>query len=294
MLVMKLVVCLLLMLVSHTSALAQTLVIGGKNFTEQYLIAEMTSQLLQEKGYTTRTRTGYATPGIRREQETGQIDLYWEYTGTSLVTFNNVTEILEPQEAYTRVKALDAAKGLIWLSPSRVNNTYALAMRRTDAAQRGITSISDLAARIRQGETLRFACNTEFYIRPDGLLPLQRAYRFVFGATDVVRIEADAIYETLREGPSIDVGLVFSTDGRVTAFDFVLLEDDRKFFPSYLLAPVVRQRTLDWHPELADHLNALSGKLDNATMARLNARVDLQQQRVEDVARTFLKEAGLL
>jgi len=288
-------VCLLTTIGMHAPALAQSLVVGGKNFTEQQLVARMTSQLLEAKGFSVITRTGFATSGIRKEQEAGLIDLYWEYTGTSLVTFNNVKDALDADETYARVKELDAVKGLVWLTPSRVDNTYALAMRRADAARNRIRTISDLAALVRQGETFRFACNTEFYIRPDGLLPLQRAYRFAFGVGDVVRMDTDGIYDALRERrSSVDVGLVFSTDGRVTAFDFVLLEDDRKFFPSYVLTPVVRQRTLSQHPELAGHLNALSAKLDNAIMAGLNGKVDLEKQRVEDVARTFLKEAGLL
>jgi osmoprotectant transport system substrate-binding protein len=278
-------------LISMSCASAQTVVVGSKNFTEQLLLAEMTRQLLEAKGFSVITKTGYATAGVRKEQEAGLIDLYWEYTGTSLVTFNDVHERLGPQEAYARVAELDARKGLVWLSPSRINNTYALAMRRADATAKGIVSISDLATLIRQGQNLRFACNTEFYIRPDGLLPLQRAYEFEF--EDVVRMGTDAIYEALRDGSSADVGLVFSTDGRVAAFDFMLLEDDRGFFPSYLLTPVVRKATLEVFPEIAEHLNTLSAKLDNKTIASLNAMVDVQRLSVEEVAASFLSANDL-
>ena len=107
-------VSLLAAMAACAPAFAQALVIGGKDFTEQRLIAEMTSQLLRTKGYTITTRTGFATGGIRREQEAGLVDLYWEYTGTSLVMFNQV-------EAYNRVRELDASKGLIWLTPSKVD-----------------------------------------------------------------------------------------------------------------------------------------------------------------------------
>ena len=281
-------------LASFSSVAAQTLFVGGKNFTEQVLVAEITSQLLRAKGYSVVTRTGFSTVGVRREQEAGLIDVYWEYTGTSLLTFNNIREALDPEEAYARVAALDAGKGLIWLTPSRINNSYALAMRRTEAAERDITSISDLADRVRGGETVRFLCNTEFFMRPDGLLPMQRAYHFAFGPADVVRVETDAIYDILRDDPSADVGLVFSTDGRVPAYDFVLLEDDRAFFPSYLLTPVVRKATLEQNPDLAAHLNALSAKLDNATIAGLNAMVDLHRRPVEEVAASFLDANDLL
>ncbi len=275
-------------------ATAQTVVVGGKNFTEQLLVAEMTSQLLRARGLPVRLRTGFASAGIRREQEAGLIDVYWEYTGTALLTFNGIQEALGPEEAYARVKALDAGKGLVWLQPSRVDNTYALAMRRAEAEARGIATISDLAARIRQGERLRLACNTEFYIRPDGLGPLQRAYRFAFELEDVIRVDTGAIYDVLREGRGVDIGLVFATDGRIPAYDFTILRDDRRFFPSYLLTPVVRKSLLDQQPGLADPLNALAARLDNSTMAALNAQVDVGKQPVDAVAKGFLERAGLL
>ena len=158
-------VCLLMAVASQTSAFAQSLVVGGKSFTEQQLVAEITSQFLTAKGFRTRVRIGFSTSGIRKEQEAGLVDVYWEYTGTALVTFNNVREKLGPTEAYVRVKELDAPKGLIWLLPSRINNTYALAMRRAEAVAKGITSISELAVRIRQGERFRLDSNTEFFIR---------------------------------------------------------------------------------------------------------------------------------
>jgi osmoprotectant transport system substrate-binding protein len=285
---------ILTLLVSARSASAQMVVVGGKNFTEQLLVAEMTKQLLSAKGFSTLLRMGFSTPGIRKEQEAGLIDVYWEYTGTSLLTFNNIRETLGPEETYARVKDLDAKKGLIWLSPSRVDNTYALAMRRSDAAARGIATISDLAARYRQGESLRFACNTEFYLRADGLMPLQRAYRFAFGLEDVIRVDTGAIYDVLREGRGVDIGLVFATDGRIAAYDLIVLEDDQRFFPSYLLTPVIRRSVLERQPGIADHLNALSARLDNATMTALNAQVDIEKRPVEDVAVLFLRAVGLI
>jgi osmoprotectant transport system substrate-binding protein len=290
----SLVALLLVFWTGVTSAWAQSITVGGKNFTEQQLIAEITGQFLKAKGYAVRVRTGFATPGIRREQEMGLIDVYWEYTGTSLRTFNNIAAPLSAEETYARVKELDAKKGLVWLTPSRVNNTYALAMRRAEAQAKGITSISDLATRIRQGEQLKFASNTEFYIRPDGLRPLQQAYRFAFQLEDVIRVDTGAIYDVLREGRGVDVGLVFSTDGRIKAYDLLVLEDDRQFFPSYLLTPVVRQRTLEQHPKLAGELESLAARLDSVTMAELNAMVDIGKSAVEEVALSFLRSRGLM
>jgi osmoprotectant transport system substrate-binding protein len=98
----------------------------------------------------------------------------------------------------------------------------------------------------------------------------------------------------LREGRGVDVGLVFATDGRIPAYDLLVLQDDQRFFPSYRLTPVVRKSVLDRQPGLAEHLNGLSSRLDNATMAALNAKVDIEKQPVEEVAAAFLKAAGLI
>ena len=274
-------------------AFAQTIRVGGKNFTEQLLVAELTSQLLEAKGYDASVQTGFSSTGLRQELELGLVDIYWEYTGTSLVTFNRIFEKLPPEDAFRRVRELDGKRGLVWLKPSKVNNTYALAMRRADAEAQGIASISDLAAKARRGQRFRLACNIEFFIRPDGLTPLQRAYRFEFARTDIARVETSAVYDLLNDGKA-DIGLVFATDGRVASMDLVILTDDREFFPSYLLAPVVRKDTLDRQPDLATYLTSLAEQLDNPTISTLNAEVDMQKRSVSEVATAFLKSRGLL
>ncbi|HYS63449.1 MAG TPA: glycine betaine ABC transporter substrate-binding protein, partial [Paraburkholderia sp.] len=103
---------------------AADVVVGGKNFTEQQLLAEMTTELLQAKGFTVTKKDGMGSAVLRQAQESGQVDVYWEYTGTSLITYNKINDRLSPEETYKKVKELDAAKGLVWLDPSRANNTY--------------------------------------------------------------------------------------------------------------------------------------------------------------------------
>ncbi len=272
---------------------AQTVVIGGKNFTEQQLLTEMTAQLLRSKGFAVDKRAGLGSAPLRQAQEAGQVHVYWEYTGTSLILYNKVTDKLDSAAAYAKVKELDAAKGIIWLQPSKANNTYALAVRKADATAKGIASISDLAAKIKAGPALKFACTAEFFARQDGLAPMQTAYGFEFGRENVTRMDGGLVYQALRD-KQIDVGLVFATDGRIPAFDFVVLKDDKGFFPNYALTPVVRKETLEKHPKLAEHLNALSAKLDDAVMAKLNASIDVEKKSVEEVAAGFLKSQGLM
>ena len=281
-------------LVTSLAAQAQaTIVVGGKAFTEQILMTEMTVQLLEAKGFKPDRKAGMGSAALRSAHENGQIDVYWEYTGTSLVTYNKITDKLNAADTYKRVKELDAAKGLVWLNPSAANNTYALAMRRDDAAKRGIATISDLAKAVKADGKLSLASNSEFFARPDGLKPLQETYGFEFVRDSVKRMDTGLTYQALRDS-QVDVSLVFATDGRVPAFNFVILKDDKGFFPAYALTPVVRKEVLDKNPKLAEPLNALSAKLTDAVMGRLNAAVDVDKKSVEDVARGFLREQGLL
>ena len=283
----------LLLTITSAAVTAQNIVVGGKNFTEQQIMAAMTSQLLQAKGFKTDVKAGMGSAVLRQAQESGQIDVYWEYTGTSLITYNKFTDKLSADDNYKKVKELDAAKGLVWLNPSKANNTYSLAMNAEDAKKHGITSISDLAGKVKGGAKLNLASNAEFYARPDGLKPLEQSYGFEFARDNVKRMDTGLVYQALKE-KQVDVGLVFATDGRIPAFNFVVLKDDKAFFPAYAMTPVVRKQVLDANPKLADILNSLSAKLDDATMARLNASVDVDKKTVEEVAQAFLKKEGLI
>ncbi len=284
---------ILISLLASASASAASVVVGGKNFTEQQLMAEMTTRYLEAKGFTVTKKDGMGSAVLRQAQENGQVDVYWEYTGTSLVTYNKVNDRLSPEDTYKKVKELDAAKGLVWLNPSKANNTYAFAMNQDEAKKLGIVTVSDLAKAIKGGKELTFACNSEFYARPDGLRPLQKQYGFEFGQGDVKRMDTGLTYQALKDR-QVDIALVFATDGRVPAFNFVLLKDDKGYFPSYALTPVIRKATLDANPNLGPLLNALSAKLDAPTMARLNASIDVQKKSFSDVANEFLKESGLI
>jgi osmoprotectant transport system substrate-binding protein len=276
-----------------TAAHAQNIVVGGKNFTEQQIMASMTAQLLKAKGFNPEIKAGMGSAVLRQAQENGQIDVYWEYTGTSLITYNKINDRMSPADTYAKVKELDAAKGLVWLNPSKANNTYSLAMNQDDAKKQGIVTISDLAKKVKDGAKLTFASNAEFYARPDGLKPLEQMYGFEFARDNVKRMDTGLVYQALKER-QVDVGLVFATDGRIPAFNFVVLRDDKGYFPAYALTPVVRKQVLDANPKLADLLNGLSAKLDDATMARLNASVDVDKKTVEEVALGFLKQQGLV
>jgi osmoprotectant transport system substrate-binding protein len=272
---------------------AAELTVGGKNFTEQLILAEMTRQLLEAKGYDVEKSDGMGTTVVRSALENGAVDLYWEYTGTSLVTFNKVTEKLSPEETYQRVKELDGAKGLVWLAPSTANNTYAMAVRKGNPKTDGMETISDLAAAYKKGEQLIMATTAEFPKRKDGLLGLQEVYGFEVGRANIKPMDLGLAYNALANG-DVDVVSAQATDGLIAAMGLTLLKDDKNFFPNYALVPVVRQDTLEKYPELKEILESVSTRLDDATMQRLNGEVDVHRKSIEEVAAGYLKEQGLL
>jgi len=276
------------------SPAAQTIVVGGKAFTEQQIMTAMTVALLKAKGFTPERKAGMGSAAVRAALENGQIDVYWEYTGTALGVFNKITDkFASPEDAYKRIKEVDAAKGIVWLAMSPVNNTYAFAMNRDDAQKRGIVTMSDFAKAVKSGAKLTFASNAEFYARPDGLPGWQQAYGFEFDRDNVKRMDTGLTYNALKDR-QVDSAVVFATDGRIPAFNFVVLKDDKGYAAPYNLTPVVRKEVLDKNPKLADALNSVSAKLNDETMARLNASVDVDKKTPEEVAEAFLKSNGLI
>ena len=275
------------------SAAAQTIVVGGKAFTEQQIMTAMTVELLKARGFSPKREAGMGSAAVRAALENGQVDVYWEYTGTGLGVFNKITDkFASAEDTYKRIKEVDAAKGLVWLNPSQVNNTYGFAMNRDQAQKLNIVTVSDLAKAVKGGAKLTFASNADFYARPDGLPGWQTAYGFEFDRDNVKRMDTGLVYSALKDR-QVDVGVVFATDGRIPAFNFVVLKDDKHYAPWYNLTPVVRKEILDKYPKIAEPLNALAAKLNDETMAKLNASVDVDKKTVEEVASGFLKSNGL-
>ncbi|MEK1890409.1 MAG: glycine betaine ABC transporter substrate-binding protein [Phyllobacterium sp.] len=271
---------------------ADTLTVGGKNFTEQLILAEMTKQLLESKGYTVDKKDGMGTKIVRAALENGEVDLYWEYTGTSLITFNKVTERMSPEDTYKKVKELDAEKGLVWLAPSKANNTYAFVVRSDNPKTDGMKTISDLAAGYKAGTAIMMGTTAEFPKRPDGLIGIQETYGFETGRANVRPMDLGLAYNALAN-KDLDTIAAQATDGQIAALKLRVLTDDKGFFPNYALTPVVRKDVLDKHPDLKETLEAISTKLDDATMQRLNSEVDVDKKTIETVAGEYLKSISM-
>jgi len=292
----KLTAAAVALALTSAPALAQvdTVQVGGKAFTEHLVISEMTRVLLEDRGYDVDLRTGMGSTVLREAQVEGQIDLYWEYTGTSLVVYNERSGTgVSPEESLATVRELDGELGLVWLEPSGINNTYAIAMRDAHAEELGITTLSDLSDAVNDGEEIVFASNAEFYERDDGLRPLQEAYGFEFGRANIRRMATGLIYDAVRDDEA-DTGVVFSTDGRVAAFDLRILEDDLGYFPAYQLTPVIRADVLEADPQLGVIMGEMAASLDDPTITALNAAVDIDGRDIEDVVTEHLVSAGLI
>ncbi|MBD8180893.1 glycine betaine ABC transporter substrate-binding protein [Pantoea agglomerans] len=287
------------LLLSQTAQAAAPLVMATKSFTEQHILSAMTVLWLQKKGFEVVPKRNIATTIGRNALLNKQIDMVWEYTGTSLIIFNHINQPMSSQQAYETVKKLDARLGLVWLNPAPMNNTYAFAMTRERAEKEGISTMSQLVAKIEQvrktdpDHNWRLGLDLEFSGRSDGMKPLQKTYNLTLDRPQIRQMDPGLVYNAIRDG-FVDAGLIYTTDGRVKGFDMKVLEDDKHFFPSYNVTPVVRQDVLASHPGLDTALNQLSAQITDEAITELNKRVDIDHQSPETVARDFLKSKNML
>lgn len=271
----------------------KSITIGGKADTEAHVLANLAKLLLEEKGFEVDTKLGVKSVLARQALENSEVDLYYEYTGTAYTVYHNQDnkEIMtNPQAVYKWVKKEDKKKELIWLDKIDYNNTYTIMVRKEDAEKWGIDSITDLAKHSDE-LTLTFGTDTEFYNRPDGLKSLMKRYNLEFD--NIKKMSAGIIYKALKED-KIETGMGYSTDGRIPAFGFINLEDDKNFFPVYNPAPVIREEVLEKYPEIEKALEQLNGKLTTEDIQTLNSRVDIEHQEPEKVAEEWLKENNLI
>lgn len=269
----------------------QPIRVGSKDFTEEFVLGEMYALVLENSGLEVERKFNLGgTPVAQTALETNQIDLYPEYTGTALLTVLKLPVNSDRQAVYDTVaKEYKEKFNLVWLDPAPMNNTQALAMTQEGAQKYGIKTISDLVAKASQ---LTIVTTPEFQEREDGLPGLKRVYGD-FDFKKLTPVDAGLRYEALIKGEA-DVVEAFGTDGQISAYNLVVLEDDKGLFPPYQVAPIVRQEALDANPAIRDVLNALAPKLTDDTMRRLNNEVDGNKREPLDVAKEFLTQEGLL
>ena len=284
---------------SQAANAAEPIMMATKSFTEQHILSALTVLWLEKKGFQVIPKTNIATTISRNAVINKQIDMTWEYTGTSLIIFNHISKPMSSQQAYDTVKNLDAKLGLVWLNPAPMNNTYAFAMQRSRAEKEGINTLSQLVTKLEQirqsdpDHNWKLGLDLEFAGRSDGMKPLQKAYNMPLDRPQIRQMDPGLVYNAVRDG-FVDAGLIYTTDGRVKGFDLKVLEDDKHFFPSYNVTPVVRQDVLASHPGLDAALNQLSALITDETITEMNKRVDIDHQSPQQVARDFLNSKKML
>lgn len=274
-------------------AAGQTIKVGSKNFTEQFVVAEMYAAALEAAGYKVERKINLGTTLVAHEAvRTGAIDVYPEYTGTGLnavMKAQGVTET-DPAKIHAMVKGhYEKEYKLTWLKPSGINNGYAIVVRPETAREMNLKTLSDLA---KVAPKLKLGAGPEFADRRDGIKGMKEVYGIEFGEFRqfaALRLRYDALTHK-----QIDVANGFATDWQIAAEKFAALADDKNLFPPYYLAAVVRMETVAAHANLAGVLERVGAVLDNPTMQELNRQVEVDKKEPRQVAAAFLKAKGLV
>ena len=273
----------------------KTITVGSKDFTEAILMGELYAQALEAKGYTVNRKLRLGSVQILDQAlMSKQIDMYPEYTGTSLETVVKYTGETPktPEETYQIVKDFYAKRtpALTVLQPANFNNTNGIVVRKEVAQKYNLRTLEDLA---KASPNLIFASFSEFQERPDSFPRIKENYPDM-NFKDVLLVNAIGLrYKALEEGDA-DVGIGFTTDGQIASQDLVVMEDPKNIWPFYYPAPVVRSDVLEKNPKMEEVLNSVSETLDAETMRELNAQVDIEQEDPDEVAAEFLQEKGIV
>lgn len=271
-----------------------TITVGSKDFTEEFIVAEMYALLLENNGFKVNRKFNLGgTPIAQQALVNKQIDLYPEYTSTGL------QEVLKSTETYSNAQQIfEAVKNgyeqqfnVTWLQPAPFNDSNTFAVTQETAQQYNLKTFSDLFANAAQ---LRLGGPAEFPGRDD-TKRLEQVYNTqISNFKEYVQLGTGPLRYDALKGGQIDVVVAFGTDGRIGADNLVVLQDDKNAYPIYQIAPVVRQDVLQANPAIADTLNKLAPLLTDQVMASLNAKVDVDGQAYEDVAQEFLRQQGLI
>ena len=263
----------------------ERIIVGSKNFTEQVILGELVAQAIERyAGLAVDRRLNLGGTFIcERAIQTGDIDLYVEYSGTALTAVFKQPAQRDPATVLAEIQRLYAESGRSTLAPLGFNNTFAILVRGRDARALGLTRLSGLA---RYAPGWRAAFGYEFLERPDGFRGLADTYGLRFAAPPRV-MDLTLVYRALANG-EVDVIAGDSTAGLIDALDLSALDDDRRYFPPYDAVPVVHTATLLRHPEIGTAVARLSGQVTAALIRRMNYAVDAGRQDPAAVVSVFL------
>ncbi|MFJ9836372.1 glycine betaine ABC transporter substrate-binding protein [Streptomyces sp. NPDC101169] len=272
------------------------LTVTSKEFTEQLILGAIMGIAFQAAGADVLDRTGIqGSIGSREAVKNGDADAQYEYTGTGWITYlGNSRPIPDPRKQWQAVRDADLRNGLTWLEPSKLDNTYALAMNQANFKKYGTRTLSEVAALSeRDPGAVTLCVESEFANRADGLPGMEKAYGMSVPAKNVTQMDTGIIYTQVEKG-ACAYGEVFTTDGRIKSMNLVVMADDKKFFPNYNATPVVNSRVLKEWPAIAKVIEPVNARLDNSVAQTLNARVDVDGQDPHQVALDWMKAEGFV
>jgi osmoprotectant transport system substrate-binding protein len=276
---------------SCSSSHADRIVVGSKNFTESFVLGELIAQQIESHTNLKVERRFYLAGSYICQQAilAGRIDVYPEYTGTALTAILKQNASGDRQDVYQRVKSEYEHHFGLTLGPALgFNDTFAMEIRGEDARRLNLKTLSQAAA---FAPKWRAGFGYEFMERPDGYRGLAATYGLHFAEQPRV-MDLGLLARALKDH-QIDLAAGNATDGLIPALDLFVLEDDRHYFPPYEAVPVIREQVVQRHPEIAQALADLAGKISDEEMQRLNYAVDGQHRDAAEVAREFLRSKGL-
>jgi osmoprotectant transport system substrate-binding protein len=272
--------------------------VGSKEFTESLVLGYIAIQLLENAGATVEDQTRLAgSVAARQALESGEIDAYWDYTGTAWIIYLGHTQPIDgSQKQYEAVAKEDLKKNDIkWLPPAPANNTYVLAVRKEAYDDLGVKELSDFEQLIKENPEEASLCGaTEFLNRDDGLPGLEKLYGYEFPRDQLVKIELGLIPKAIDQGDRCNFGEMFATDARIEGLGLKVIKDDKGFFPVYNPSLNVSKQVYEDYPQIEKIFAPVSEKLTTETLLNLNAQVDVQGRLPEDVAEKWLSDNGFI
>ena len=272
--------------------------VGSKEFTEQLILGQVAVQSLKAAGATVEDRTNLVgTPVVRGALQSGEIDMYWEYTGTAwLGPLGNTDPVSGEQAQFDAVKKADAANGITWFAMAGANNAYAFAANPDAAKEFGVTTISDYARLAQQNPKAATLCTAaEFPTRNDGLPAVEKTYGFDLPDANVAVLDFGLVYTSVAAREPCNFAVVFGTDAQVLQNKLVVLKDDKQALATYNVAVSMRTATYQANAAAYDTLfGAIAKALTTETATQLNAKVDIDGETPEDAAKEFLVQNKII
>lgn len=277
-----------------------TFKVGAKEFTESRVLGYITADALTAAGGKTSNSNLTGSSTVRTSLTAGRIDMYWEYDGTQWLDYDKHTKPIasgEPAQYQATAKE-DLAKNKVkWLTPSKLNDSYAVAIRPDATGALGkVSTMSDMAAFIKANPDQGTFCGaSEFLNRSDGFPAIEKAYGFKITPKNLSTVELSIDYTSVKKGKPCNFAEVFTTDGRIETLKLKVLKDDKNAFGTYIAGLTVRDAVYTKYSKQLDGIfAAISPKLTTAVITDLNKQVDVDGKKPEDVAKSWLSSQGFV